>query len=97
MVGEVVRVAACYAGALQPVPDFDVDDEATKRGDNETTCNKKDTEVDDSRAGPKAALHDLEHVHSLRELTEFSIYAGRRVLWHDLVQGVERKSEGRKR
>lgn len=97
MVGEVVRVTACYAGVLQPVSDSDVDDEATKRDDNETTCNKEDAEVDDSRAGPKAALQDLEHVHSLRELTESSIYAGRRVLWHGLVQGVERKLEGRKR
>lgn len=76
----MVRVAGCHAGALQPVSDTDVDDEATKRDDNETTSNKEDVYVDDSSAGPYAALHDLEHVLSLREQTVSSIYRGRRVL-----------------
>lgn len=91
MVGEVVRVARCYSGALPPALDTDVDHEATKGDDSETISHNEAAEVDDSSSGPEAALQGVVHVLGLREQTVSFIYGEGKVLCQSFGQGVDRK------
>lgn len=55
-------MAHCYAGAVQPAPDTDVDDEGTKREDDKDIGGNDNTEVDASTCGFQAVLQDSVHV-----------------------------------